>query len=149
MNSQAIQKKLNNYMETATPEQVVKEFEDLGVEFVNTNDMNLIQQLQVTPKWKEFKEWYNTQGYSILLEREGNIGAVFIEMLFEFQKGVFEKFIESQDYHLCTERRKNGKGLVLVPVLYKIPGLNDNWTQCLVNDNCDSFEELLIRYFNN
>lgn len=34
MNTQAIQKKLDEYMETATPEQVVKEFEDLGVEFV-------------------------------------------------------------------------------------------------------------------
>lgn len=37
MNTQAIQKKLDNYMETATPEQVVKEFEDLGVEFEETS----------------------------------------------------------------------------------------------------------------
>lgn len=68
---------------------------------------------------------------------------------FPFQKGVFEKFIESQGYHLCTERKKNRNGLVLVPILYKIPELNDNWTQCLVNDNWDSFEQLLIWYFNN
>lgn len=34
MDSQAIQKKMDNYMETATPEQIVKEFEDLGVEFI-------------------------------------------------------------------------------------------------------------------
>lgn len=33
MNTQAIQKKLDEYMETATSEQVVEEFEDLGVEF--------------------------------------------------------------------------------------------------------------------
>lgn len=36
MNAQTIKKKLDNYMETATPEQVVKEFEDLGVEFLIT-----------------------------------------------------------------------------------------------------------------
>ena len=34
MNSQAIQNKLNEYYNTATPEQVVKEFEDMDVEFV-------------------------------------------------------------------------------------------------------------------
>lgn len=36
MNAQAIQKKLDNYMGTATPEQIVKEFENLGVEFLIT-----------------------------------------------------------------------------------------------------------------
>ncbi len=35
MNSKAIQNRLDNYMENATPEQVVKEFEDSGVEFVS------------------------------------------------------------------------------------------------------------------
>jgi len=34
MDTQAIQNKINKYMETATPEQIVKEFEALGVEFV-------------------------------------------------------------------------------------------------------------------
>jgi len=34
MNAQAIQKKMNKYMKTATPEQVIKEFEGLGVEFI-------------------------------------------------------------------------------------------------------------------
>lgn len=33
MNTQAIKKKLQAYFDTATPEQIVKEFENLGVEF--------------------------------------------------------------------------------------------------------------------
>lgn len=33
MNTQAIKNKMDKYMETATPEQIVKEFEELGVEF--------------------------------------------------------------------------------------------------------------------
>ena len=36
MNTQVIKNKLDKYMETATPEQVVKEFEDLGVKFLIT-----------------------------------------------------------------------------------------------------------------
>lgn len=36
MNTQAIQNKLNEYYNSATPEQVVKEFEDMDVEFVKT-----------------------------------------------------------------------------------------------------------------
>lgn len=35
MNTQAIQK-MDNYIKTTTPEQVVKEFENLGVEFLIT-----------------------------------------------------------------------------------------------------------------
>lgn len=35
MNTQAIEKKLNEYMETTTPERVVKEIDGLGVEFKN------------------------------------------------------------------------------------------------------------------
>ena len=92
MNTQAIQKKLNNYMETATPEQIVKEFEDLGVEFVNINNMNLIQQLQQTSKWKEFDAWYTEQEYCLPLR--------FIELPLEFTKGVFEKFIESRGVNI-------------------------------------------------
>lgn len=34
MNTEAIKQKMETYWETATPEQIIKEFEDLGVEFV-------------------------------------------------------------------------------------------------------------------
>lgn len=43
MNTQAIQKKLDEYMETATPEQIVKEFEDLGVEFENYIELPVVE----------------------------------------------------------------------------------------------------------
>lgn len=36
MNTQAIKNKLDKYMETATPEQIVKELEELGAEFLIT-----------------------------------------------------------------------------------------------------------------
>lgn len=41
MNIQAIQKKMNEYMEAATPEQIVKEFEDLGVEFIDIEEQKV------------------------------------------------------------------------------------------------------------
>lgn len=119
----------------------------------------LIQQLQVTPKWKGFEEWYNkfVPTYSLgnkawlkdidSTTREGEVD--FLGLPIEFQKGVFEKFFESEGYHLCTERRKNSSGLIVIPVLYKIPLPVEEWSMCLVNDTCNSFEELLIWYFNN
>lgn len=36
MNIEAIKKKLDQYYATATPESVIKEFEALGVQFINT-----------------------------------------------------------------------------------------------------------------
>ncbi len=43
MNSKAIQNRLDNYRENATPEQVVKEFEDLGVEFENYIELPVVE----------------------------------------------------------------------------------------------------------
>lgn len=37
MNVDAVQKKMESYWETATPNQVIQEFEDLGVEFIDTS----------------------------------------------------------------------------------------------------------------
>ena len=159
MNTQAIQKKLDEYMETATPEQIVKEFEDLGVEFVNTNDMNLIQQLQQTSKWKEFDAWYTEQQYCLPLR--------FIELPLEFTKGVFEKFIESRGVNiekqlkdLSYEQKINLSENEMLNKRY-----NEEWfikTVLIINGNYKtaflpvdqqipfgSFEELLIWYFNN
>lgn len=101
--------------------------------------MNLIKQLQKTPKWKEFEEWYDKQGYSIpmegYLERDYIVG--FDDLEFELTKGVFEKFIESQGYKIITHVEKGTsyyslyrKGVVL-------------------SYGSDSFEKLLIWYFNN
>lgn len=53
MNVQAIQQKLNNYMKTATPEQIVKEFEDLGVESVRIKfifETTFAHQIELLPR---------------------------------------------------------------------------------------------------
>lgn len=172
MNTQVIKNKLDKYMETATPEQVVKEFEDLGVEFVNsdgpveiltkygaiptdwrhciqeledyynieqqkvnTNKMNLTQQLQQTSKWKEFEEWYNNQLYTLSLNgyatTKHELG--FVDLPFSFKKGVFEKFIESKRQSYW--QGESGTHYLTYPKV-----------SC---EEFNSFEELLIWYFNN
>lgn len=124
-------------------------------------EKSLIRQFQTTPKWKEFERWFDQTYKDLVISGCPEVKFekltsnsikdtdIFITLLpFEFLKGVFEKFIESQGYHLCTERRINRNGLVLVPILYKIPEKGDNWTQCIINDSLDTFQELLIWYFN-
>jgi hypothetical protein len=104
--------------------------------------MNLIQQLQATPKWKEFKEWYNTQGYFLLLEGKDNLDVEytfgFDDLAFEFQKGVFEKFIESQGYIIEQWLKEP---LMMASLFERKPG-----TRFVFEG---TFEELLIWYFNN
>ena len=172
MNTQAIQKKLDEYMETATPEQIVKEFEDLGVEFVNINNMNLIQQLQQTSKWKEFDAWYEIWRQSHSKNYHTFNLSVFKEYCIDIQKGVFEKFIESRGYNvekqlhdIPYEERAEMSEKELLKVRYKEAWfirtaviVSDTYTPVCLNpiDNYlnrvipfDSFEELLIWYFNN
>ena len=60
---------------------------------------NLTDKLSQTELWSKFKHWYKDNYPSILIEREYNLGAVFIEMPFEFQQGVFIKFLE--EYFEC------------------------------------------------
>lgn len=107
--------------------------------------MNLIQQLQTTPKWKEFEKWYRIQPEftapylinEVELDR-GNLYA-FKNFPFMLQKGVFEKFIESQGF--------------IIEQWYKI-SVKQMYV-CLFNDAQKesifegTFEELLIWYFNN
>lgn len=134
--------------------------------------MNLIQQLQTTPKWKEFEEWYNVQGYFVPLDGIYQLHRTFIEFPIEFQKGVFEKFIESRGYNiekqlhdLPREERAEMSEKDLLKVRYKeawfirtVVIVSDTYTSICLNpvDNYlnkviqfDSFEELLIWYFNN
>lgn len=98
--------------------------------------MNLIQQLQATPKWKEFEEWYEQKQYNLPLISEDYYGRWYIglnELSFEFQKGVFEDFIESQgqSHWLGTYSTHY---LIYPKVAY---------------EESNSFEEFLIWYFNN
>ena len=62
MNTQAIEKKLQAYFDTATPEQVVKEFEDLGVEF-------LITQFNIQKYLKQKLEY----GKYLVVRKDGKI----------------------------------------------------------------------------
>lgn len=105
--------------------------------------MNLIQQLQATPKWGEFEEWYNKQEDIITLHNptcycKGDCinGCIWlIDLPFMYQKGVFEKFIESQGFEIHFDGNYH---------------LYCNQSYVLVNNklpNWKSFEELLMWYF--
>lgn len=67
MNTQAIEKKIDEYMETATPEQVVKEFKDSGVEFVQIEGpVEILKKYGAIPTdWRhclqELDEYYNVE----------------------------------------------------------------------------------------
>lgn len=118
--------------------------------------MNFIEQLQQSPKWKEFEEWYNE--YINKVNEEYEVGYIccfgeieednktnswlgfpyevnFCFIPLEFQKGVFEKFIESRDGTIETHYNNDD-------YVYWI------WTEEGYSD-FSSFEELLIWYFNN
>lgn len=141
--------------------------------------MNLIQQLQQTSKWKKFEEWYLKQSYPIYIynkpgnkfnQYEEEIG--FVEYPIEFTKSVFEKFIESQGFNVekqlwdisVQERSELSEKEILskryteawfirtsflVDNHYATHCINpiDNYLQKHIPFN--SFEELLIWYFNN
>ncbi len=109
--------------------------------------MNLIQQLQTTPKWKEFEDWYYTQmvdsNYPSLADvwlsaeesdTSYQIGA--LQLPFDFLKGVFEKFIIDSDLIINVE-------YPLHRMEYSIRRNAD------VYKRFNSFEQLLIWYFNN
>lgn len=111
---------------------------------------DLIQQLQTTPKWKEFEEWYikqqvqdrgTTSWWYIdlqLKDREEDRFLTFPQLPFEFQKGVFEKFLESQGN--IFEQSHNGGGCGYE---YSIWSLENGF------EMNRSLEELLLWYFNN
>lgn len=133
--------------------------------------MNLIQQLQVTPKWKEFEEWYETQNFDIYFTPVYDYPG-FTELEISFQKGVFEKFIEGRGYNIEKqlhdiphEERAELSEKELLKVRYKeawfirtVVTVSNIYTPVCLNplDNYlnkvtpfDSFEELLVWYFNN
>lgn len=98
--------------------------------------MNLVLQLQQTPKWKEFEDWYEQQQHNIPLISGDYFGRWYIgldELGIEFQKGVFEKFIESQGQSYW--HGDSGTHYLTYPK-----------TAC---EEFNSFEELLIWHFNN
>lgn len=93
-------------------------------------DKSLILQLCSTSKWKEFEDWYNKIFPLVQVCRNFLGIKTFCTLPFEFQKGVFEKFIDSQDHNLYQETG-----------FYQLDSLPV--TRCE-----ESFEALLIWYFN-
>lgn len=120
--------------------------------------MNLIKQLQKSHKWDTFEKWYFEQPFIIsffgreYFEETCNIREVgFIDLFdksnFCFTKGVIEMFVNSQGYQVhfdgsyCLYKYKDGT--------YEIESESDGMTEFQRLLRRDSFEELLIWYFNN
>lgn len=105
--------------------------------------MNLVEQLKQTPKWKLFEEWYKESIYAyggIHFEGwycGGEPQSGFVDLSFHLQKGVFEKFIESEGdvFEQTCDRLFNN--------LYSIWQLESGYKKS------KSFDSLLIWYFNN
>lgn len=67
--------------------------------------MTLINKLLETSKWVTFEKWYNEQKfYTPLFQSRHRVALSFYNMEFEFQKGIFEKFIIS---HAWTNNGKS------------------------------------------
>lgn len=106
--------------------------------------MNLIQQIQTTPKWKEFEEWYDNfngtkNAHDEQVYWEDLSIRKFKVLQFPFQKGVFEKFIESQE----GKFEQTWVGQTLGNHTYRIYDSVGNYCSTY------SFEEALLWYFNN
>lgn len=121
---------MGDYFENTTPEQVIEQFEALGVELVDIKDLTMIEQLNKSPKWTQFEKWYKEQSYVLPLYDSTLFG--FRELPFEFQRGVFEKFIEDNSH---IQRHTDATEWYL-------------WTEKTGSKYFESFEELLIYYFN-
>jgi hypothetical protein len=91
--------------------------------------LTLLEQLNKSPKWAEFEKWYKEQHYELPLYDNHPSLFGFIELEFEFQRGVFEKFI-----------RVNATYTTSVEKHYLYPNGPSK--------SFDSFEELVIYYFN-
>ena len=105
--------------------------------------MNFIEQLQQSPKWTEFEEWYYDKFYtygSIPFEGwycNGDPQCGFVDLNIDLQKGVFEKFIESRGCNAITWVGEYQIEYCLHAKDY------------VAGKDFSTFEELLIWYFNN
>ena len=94
----------------------------------------LIEQLNKSPKWTQFEKWYKEQYYEIPLYDNHPSLFGFIELEFDFQKSIFEKFIQSCGYWVATHDYSDQVSLI-----------KDNEKY---SEFDGTFEELLIYYFN-
>ena len=65
----------------------------------------MIEQLKVLPLWSKFELWYHMQDFRV--PQSDNLWPPIMsfehDYSFEFQKGVFEKFLGSINYHILKE----------------------------------------------
>ena len=101
-------------------------------------EFNLIQQLQTTPKWKEFEEWYKNKYMNIEYASINDL--IFEHRLlfyhFDEWKGVFEKFISKDNLNITVDGYLGNETY----------GIGSSFTEWNWFEN---FEQLLIWYFNN
>jgi hypothetical protein len=126
--------------------------------------MNLIEQLKQTPKWSEFEDWWDIHylGYCKVINPSYD-SFLYIDnwcdFPFEFQEGVFKKFIESQNkwnyilVHINDNRWQlglsylgNNQDMVYNLYYYDRNNLESDFE---IDVTFESFEELILWYFNN
>lgn len=102
-------------------------------------ELNLIQQLQQTPKWKEFSRWFVEKNYPCTTLKDDHVTGChewFVQLHPDFQKGVFEKFISKDNLNITIDGYLGNETY----------GIGSSFTEWNWFEN---FEQLLIWYFNN
>lgn len=101
----------------------------------------MIEQLKVLPLWPTFEIWYDKQDFRV--PQSDNLWPPIMsfehDYPLEFQKGVFEKFLESIDYQVFKEAV--GRELKISYKLYR--------NKPRISYMFGTFEELLLWAFNN
>ena len=100
--------------------------------------MNLTQ----TKRWNEFADWYEQQDYILLLNGHEACWK-FVDLEFEFQEGVFRKFIHNQ----IDKDQECNYSIEIVPsdiyIYYTLYAGRD------FSKTFQSFQELVTWFFNN
>lgn len=105
--------------------------------------MKLTEQLKQTSKWNEFEKWFDetyTKNYMLRTCSSFQYPGTYLDFEywcdfpFEFQEGVFKKYLE-QDSVIAKYRTH-----------WNISVLKEDY---LIQDDFDTFEEIILWYFNN
>lgn len=110
---------------------------------------DLIKNLQKSPNWSEFEEWYRSNyGYGHIPIDSWYCGGDpkpgFETLPLEFQKGVFEKYADLKGYRISQEFDFDAS-VELETSDGWIYGIIDDIHRCL---RFRTFEELIIWFFN-
>ena len=112
----------------------------------NLNRKTMIQQLKVLPLWPKFELWYNMQDFRV--PQSDNLWPPIMsfehDYSFEFQKGVFEKFLNSMGYIVCYQIKYGPRAIE-----YRLYNTNKSETRIFSMEIFSTLEELLLWAFNN